>query len=282
LLAGAKAAGLTDVRSSWPKPKLIEYFLNTVPFATAFEHCGGDRFVALDNTRPVEFLLYLYFGKTEDNLKNFALRDLSILRTNKASSFSARFSDREEARACFHYSHLLDRLEVKNVVNYERAAVEILDGPVCPSEYANDLRSRAACQAGQFFEKRGDAELAEKLYRGGIFCRLPRTSRAVALCAKLQGKRRRTLMQHDRGSGERRRVCFRDGLLRPEVRRTRAVNISDHMGQHRRVSSPIYNCECYALSLSIVRYRDRFRHDRQMQAWTIHEPIPGLKCKTSA
>jgi DNA polymerase-3 subunit epsilon len=167
LLAGAKAAGLTDVRSSWPKPKLIEYFLNTVPFATAFEHCGGDRFVALDNTRPVKFLLYLYFGKTADNLKNFALRDLGILRTNKASSFSARFSDGDEARACFHYSHLLDRLEVKAVVNYERAAGEILDGPDCPSEYANDLRSRAACQAGQFFEKRGDAELAEKLYRAG-------------------------------------------------------------------------------------------------------------------
>jgi DNA polymerase-3 subunit epsilon len=167
LLAAAKAAGLTDVRSSWPKPKLIEYFLNTVPFAMAFEHCGGDRFVALDNTQPVEFLLYLYFGKTEDNLKNFALRDLGILRTNKASSFSAHFSDGDEARACFHYSRLLDRLEVKAVVNYERAAGEILDGPDCPSEYANDLRSRAACQAGQFFEKRGDAELAEKLYRAG-------------------------------------------------------------------------------------------------------------------
>ena len=167
LLAGAKAAGLADVRSSWSKPRLIEYFLVNVPFATAFEHCSGDQFVALDNTRPVEFLLYLYFGKAEDNLKNFALRDLGILRTNGASSFSARFSDGEEASACFHYSRLLDRLEVKVVANYERAAGEILDGPDCPSEYAADLRSRAACQAGHFFEKRGDAELAEKLYRVG-------------------------------------------------------------------------------------------------------------------
>jgi hypothetical protein len=78
LLAGAKSAGLTAVRSSWPKKKLVDHYVSEVAFATAVEHCGGNRYVALDNTKPVEFLLYLYFGKTEDNLKNFTLRDLGI------------------------------------------------------------------------------------------------------------------------------------------------------------------------------------------------------------
>jgi DNA polymerase-3 subunit epsilon len=167
LLAGGRAVGHTDIRASWPKPRLIEHFLNTVPFSTAFEYCGGQQFAAIDNVRPIQFLLYLYFGKTEDDLKNFALRDLGILRTNKGSSFSARFTDGEEARACFHYSQLLDRLELKSVANYERAAREILDGPDCSTDYATDLRSRAAYQAGQFFEKRGNPELAEELYRAG-------------------------------------------------------------------------------------------------------------------
>ena len=48
-------------------------------------------------------MLYLYFGKTEDDLKNFALRDLGIIRTNKNANLSARFTDEAEARACFHY-----------------------------------------------------------------------------------------------------------------------------------------------------------------------------------
>ena len=65
-----KAAGLSDIRASWPKPKLIEYYVAAVPFATAFTHCGAANFIALDRIRPVEFLLYLYFGKTEDDLKN--------------------------------------------------------------------------------------------------------------------------------------------------------------------------------------------------------------------
>jgi DNA polymerase III subunit epsilon len=167
LLTGAKAAGYTDNRTSWAKPKLIEYFLARIPFSAAAEHCVGSNFIALDNTRPIEFMLYLYFGKTEPDLKNFALRDLGILRTNSATSYSARFTDGDEAQACFYYSQLLDRLEVKSVLNHERAAREILDGPDCPSDYAANLLNRAAHQAGQFFEKRGDHELAERLYRAG-------------------------------------------------------------------------------------------------------------------
>ena len=119
LVAGAKAAGRTDIRVSWPKAKLVDYFLAQVPFEVAAEHCGAAKFIALDDVRPLEFLLYLYFGKTEDDLKNFALRDLGIMRTNKATSFRARFTDGEEARACFHYSRLLDRLEVKSIGIYQ-------------------------------------------------------------------------------------------------------------------------------------------------------------------
>jgi DNA polymerase III subunit epsilon len=167
LFRGAKAAGRVDVRSSWAKRKFVEYFLAQVPFAVAAEHCGAAAFIALHDTRPLEFLLYLYFGKTERDLKNFALRDLGVLRTNKESSFQARFADGEEARACFHYSRLLDRFEAKSATVYQQAVSEIFGGPQCPTDYAKDLRSRAACLAGQFFEKKGEKELAIQLYRAG-------------------------------------------------------------------------------------------------------------------
>ena len=101
LLSGAKAAGRTDVRVSWPKAKLVDYFLAQVPFEVAAEHCAASKFIALDDIRPLEFLLYLYFGKTENDLKNFALRDLGIMRTNKATSFKARFTDGDEAGPAF-------------------------------------------------------------------------------------------------------------------------------------------------------------------------------------
>lgn len=164
---GAKAAGRTDVRSSWAKPKLVDYFLAQIPFEVAAEHCGAAGFIALHDMLPLEFLLYLYFGKTQRDLKNFALRDLGVLRTNRETSFQARFADGDEARACFHYSRLLDRLEAKSATIYQEAVPEIFGGPECPTEFAADLRGRAACQAGQFFEKKGEKELAVQLYRAG-------------------------------------------------------------------------------------------------------------------
>jgi DNA polymerase-3 subunit epsilon len=167
LVAAAKAAGRTDVRVSWPKAKLVDYFLAHVPFEVAAEHCDATKFIALDDVVPLEFLLYLYFGKTEQGLKNFALRDLGIIGTNTATSFKARFADGAEASACFHYSRLLDRIEVKSVEIYTGAIGAIFAGPPCPSDYAADLRSRAACQVGQFFEKLGEKDLARQLYRVG-------------------------------------------------------------------------------------------------------------------
>lgn len=169
LLQGARSAGFSDVRTSWAKVKLINFMLTNVPFAIAMKYCGGERFVALDDFRPVEFLLYLYFGKTEGNLKNFALRDLGILRTNKASSFSARFTGGDEARACFHYDKLLERLTTNSEDVHRWAVSEILSGPDCPSDYAADLRGRAAYKVGLYFEKSGEADLARQLYRSADF-----------------------------------------------------------------------------------------------------------------
>ncbi|MBR0925180.1 VRR-NUC domain-containing protein [Bradyrhizobium diazoefficiens] len=167
LVTGAQAAGRGDVRKSWSKPKFIDYYLQSIPFSAAAQHCGARNFIALYGTRPIEFLLYLYFGKTEVSLKNFALRDLGILRTNRETSFSARFTDAEEALASFHYSQVLDSLEDGSETAHRRAAIDVLAGPTCTTQFAADLRSRAAHQTGLFFEKAGESDLARQLYRAG-------------------------------------------------------------------------------------------------------------------
>jgi DNA polymerase-3 subunit epsilon len=167
LLQGAKTARADGVRTAWAKSKITEWFVAEIPFEHAALCCRGHEFVVLDNLLPLQFLLYLYFGKTESDLKQFALRDLGIMRTNTIASISARFSDAEEAYACFHYSRLSDTLEQKTVAVYQAAAEAILEGPAATTDYAADLKSRAACETGQFFEKRGDRELAIRLYRAG-------------------------------------------------------------------------------------------------------------------
>jgi DNA polymerase III subunit epsilon len=41
LIKGGKDAGLTDIRTSWPKARLIKYLLANVTFKTAHDYCGG-------------------------------------------------------------------------------------------------------------------------------------------------------------------------------------------------------------------------------------------------
>jgi DNA polymerase-3 subunit epsilon len=126
---------------------------------------GAASHLALARTEPLEFLLYLYFGKTREDLKSFALRDLGILRVNDATSFKSRFSDAAEAKACFFYSQLLDRLAVPTEATFEAAVRTLGEGPDGGGEYARALRERAASQIGQYFEKRKDTERAMELYR---------------------------------------------------------------------------------------------------------------------
>ena len=44
LIKGGKDSGLTDLRTSWSKAKLIKYFLANVTFKTAHDHCKGRSF----------------------------------------------------------------------------------------------------------------------------------------------------------------------------------------------------------------------------------------------
>ena len=112
LLSIARDAGRKEFRASWKKPQLIQNIADHIPFVIAAQHGNGDGFVVRTNTAALNFLFYLYFGKTSDGLKSFALRDLGIIRVNDAAQFKARFEDPAEARACFYYAHLLDRLAV--------------------------------------------------------------------------------------------------------------------------------------------------------------------------
>jgi DNA polymerase-3 subunit epsilon len=155
LLDLARDADCEGVRRSWPKSRLIDHLLTHVPFAAATCQTAAASHLALAGTQPLEFLLYLYFGKTREDLKSFTLRDLGILQVNDAASFKSRFLEPAEARACFFYSQLLDTLAVPTLPTFEAAARKLEEGPSDGGDYAKTLRERSAFEIGQFFDAVG-------------------------------------------------------------------------------------------------------------------------------
>ncbi len=89
----------------------------------------------------------------------------TALAARNGSPGKARFEDPAEARGCFYYSRLLDRLAVHAQAVFDAAAAELMRGPLDGGDYARGLRSRAALQIGQFFEKQKSAQRAMDLYR---------------------------------------------------------------------------------------------------------------------
>ena len=165
LIALAREAGCEEFRQSWNKPRLLDHVVSRICFEDAAVHGQATQFVALTKTEPLAFLLYLYFGKTHEDLKTFALRDLGIIRVNDAAQFKARFEDAGEARACFYYSQLIDRLDVPALAVMSAAAEDLLNGPIDGGDYARALRDRAACSIGQFYERQKDTQRAIDIYR---------------------------------------------------------------------------------------------------------------------
>jgi len=87
-----KAAGAErNIRVSWPKAKLADYFTHPRSVrGVAAEHCGAAKFIALDDVCPLEFpTLPVLRQETEEDLKNLSPCEIwGIMRTNQGNFVS--------------------------------------------------------------------------------------------------------------------------------------------------------------------------------------------------
>lgn len=164
LLELALKTGLQGVKKSWNKNTLLKFILGNVPYKDTLRHFNEHEYVVRNKVDAINFLLFLYFGKTHDDLKSFALRDLGVVRVNQAQSFTARFSDLKEAKASFYFSRLMDKLnDLEPDIRQLARLIQIYPAP--ESTYALTLRSKVAEKLGKALEKNGDMNGAIKMYQ---------------------------------------------------------------------------------------------------------------------
>lgn len=100
----AELATLNNIpfKKSWSRGQLAEE-IKKVPF-TPFQDV-----VVQGRRTELQYLLFLFFGKIQDNLSLYTLRDLGVRKSNKQKeSFISRFQNKEEALSHYFYATLAE------------------------------------------------------------------------------------------------------------------------------------------------------------------------------
>lgn len=151
--------------SSAKKAKITAFALAHVPFRESIPVAKAEGFVVQDRIKTLEFILFLFFGNNEANLTSFALRDLGVVKTGQLkTTFKARFSSAEEARASFFYSRLFPTIREASENELVALAEQHCDWPDIGETRLESLRHRSLHQLGLALERINETEKALSVY----------------------------------------------------------------------------------------------------------------------
>ncbi|MEO1246579.1 MAG: exonuclease domain-containing protein [Pseudomonadota bacterium] len=159
---------LSGVGRSLKKSELIELARGHVSADDFMAQVATDRVVVQGHCREIRYLLFLFFGRLQDGLSQFTMRDLGLVRVNDGGgNYEPRFSERGEAEAQFLLA------EQRAVVDREDTA-ELLrlagNAELWPeTAFAGVARERDALayRLGRKLERAGEKSAALAVYRRG-------------------------------------------------------------------------------------------------------------------
>ncbi|MBT8068629.1 MAG: VRR-NUC domain-containing protein [Gammaproteobacteria bacterium] len=158
----------TGMSRSLKKNELVQF---------AIEHCSADEFMARLNTDrllvqrrvdDIRYLLFLYFGRIQDGLSQFTMRDLGLVRTQDFSeSYEPRYSDRAEAQQNYFYSLRLHRMNSSGQSGLVALLDDTSNWPEPDFASSASARDKLAYKLGRELERSGDAPAARRIYALG-------------------------------------------------------------------------------------------------------------------
>ena len=222
LLAMARAGGIDGFKASWPKPELVAWLtghLEPDELDAVFNLSG---LVVPCHKDTLGFLLYLYFGRLNDNLLSFTLRDLGVVSVRTREAYQARFNDIDEARAGYLYSRALR--DLRHGTSADSLAGTLDDLPQVTTEFSQGLRNDLLFQLGQHFERCGDTDRALDLYgRSTAFDSHERTVRLLYAAGRRDEARVRLEAMLDAPAHDEECIFAQDFLARKFNKRRTSV-----------------------------------------------------------
>lgn len=165
-----REAELTMVKPSWAKAKIISHALPHFMDTPLSNYWPVQHYIVRAEVEALDYLLFLYFGRNQESLKAFALRDLGIVRAGSRASAQSCFADAAEATYCFACTRIRALVDAGQLQDARLRLFALGDAP---TDYAADCLARTACKLGQAFERARDTEDAIAIYRlsNGADCR---------------------------------------------------------------------------------------------------------------
>lgn len=195
LLELAAAAGLhslADVKKSADKAAL-QQAVQAGQLLSASLLNQTEPLLALRRLEPLQYLLFLYFGRIEADLSAFTLRDLGLLPTGGfKTDYRARYLDAETARGAYFYALLRQQLSSQlpkkgsqlsplQLTQWQQSRA---DWPEPPDERTLQHKEQLCYQLGRQAEKAGLTELAIDWYQHSAA--FPASERLLRLYHKQQ------------------------------------------------------------------------------------------------
>ena len=148
---------------SLKKADLVEFTLQNMSSSSFLSSLDASQVVVRARTDETRFLLYLYFGRIREELSQFTMRDLGLVRTQSLQDeYEPRFGDRDEALEQFDFADRNDRYRRGHDV--AELIAEALRWPAVNFAGSATLRDKLALRLGRHAEKEGDLANAASLY----------------------------------------------------------------------------------------------------------------------
>ncbi|MBT8097217.1 MAG: VRR-NUC domain-containing protein [Woeseia sp.] len=145
--------------------------------AFAATHCAPETFVdSLQTNRlcvqrrndDVRYLLFLYFGRIQESLTQFTMRDLGLVRTSGlADSYEPRFSERDEAQEHYYFARQRAQLRQADPARLDALLAETVNWPEANFAGSAKIRDKLAFEVGRMAERAGRTDEALTVYGRG-------------------------------------------------------------------------------------------------------------------
>lgn len=159
---------IVGVSKSIKKAELITFARQNCTPGAFVDRARTGRLFVQRRVAEIEYLLFLYFGRVQQGLSQFTMRDLGLVRTHSfRETYEPRYAEPEEALEHFYFATRLDRLARNGGTDAELLMDETDEWPLPSYPGSALLRDRFAYDLGRLAEKRGERFAALRLYQKG-------------------------------------------------------------------------------------------------------------------